>query len=349
MKIVVLCGGTSTERDVSITSGRKVANALETCGHKVALVDVFLGINNEISGFKAGDFVDNTVNSVESNVPDIQKVLSKRENKESGFFGPQVIKICQAADIVFMALHGENGENGKVQAAFDLFNIKYTGSGFDGSQMAMQKDVTKKILYSSNVPVANGETFRSCDACKFKQDIIGKIGLPCVVKPVEGGSSVGVTIAKNEAELEKALEEARLYDTEVLIEKYIQGREFSVGVIEGKALPIIEIIPKSGFYDYKNKYQAGLTEEICPAVLDTDTIATIQDLAVKVYEALKLKVYARIDFILDSKTNIPYCLEANTLPGMTETSLLPQEAQAEGIGYPELCQKIIDLSLKKYM
>lgn len=349
MKIVVLCGGTSTERDVSITSGRKVAKALESRGHEVALVDVFLGIENEITGFVKGDFVDIGVNSVSHEAPDIQEVLAQRLDKDSGFFGPQVIKICQAADIVFMALHGENGENGKVQAAFDLLNIKYTGSGYDGSQMAMQKDITKKILAYSNVPVADGVTYTSTEAVSFEEDILDKIGLPCVVKPVEGGSSVGVVIAQTSQQLTEALENAKLYDTSVLIERYIAGREFSVGVIDGKALPIIEIIPKSGFYDYKNKYQAGFTEEICPAQLDKDTTSAIQEMAERAYKALKLNVYARIDFILDKYTNVPYCLEANTLPGMTQTSLLPQEALAAGVDYVQLCENIINLSLKKYL
>ena len=348
MKIVVLCGGTSTERDVSITSGKKVSKALESRGHEIALVDVFLGIEKQITGFERGNFVDNSVDKVQSIAPDIQEILAKRIDKEAGFFGPNVIKICQAADIVFMALHGENGENGKVQAAFDLLNIKYTGSGYDGSQMAMQKDITKKILLSSNVPVASGITYSSEDAIYFKEEILDKIGLPCVIKPVEGGSSVGVIIARTVDILSQALESAKVYDTSVLIEKYIEGREFSVGVIDGKALPIIEIIPKSGFYDYKNKYQAGLTEEICPANLDEDSTRTIQEMAEKAYEALKLNVYARIDFILDKYTNVPYCLEANTLPGMTETSLLPQEALAQGIDYIHLCEEIINLSLKKY-
>lgn len=349
MKIVVLCGGTSTERDVSITSGRKVSKALESNGHQVALVDVYLGVEKEITGFEAGDFVDNGISKVSQEAPDIQEVLSRRVDKQSGFFGPQVIKICQAADIVFMALHGENGENGKVQATFDLLNIKYTGSGYDGSQMAMQKDITKKILLSSDVPVAAGVTYSSEDAIVFKEDILDKIGLPCVVKPVEGGSSVGVVIAQTIGQLTEALENAKVYDASVLIEKYIEGREFSVGVIDGKALPIIEIIPKSGFYDYKNKYQAGLTEEVCPAKLDNDTTRIIQEMAQRVYRALKLNVYARIDFILDKYTSIPYCLEANTLPGMTQTSLLPQEALAQGTDYIQLCEDIINLSLKKYL
>ena len=348
MKIVVLCGGTSTERDVSITSGRKVAKALKANNHEVALVDVYLGIEKEILGFESGDFVDAAITGVNGLAPDITKIIEKRKNKELGFFGPQVIKICQEADIVFMALHGENGENGKVQAAFDLLNIKYTGSGYDGSQMAMQKDITRKILSASNIPVAEGIAYNSAEAILFKEDILDKVGLPCVIKPVEGGSSVGVIIAQTEVELVHGLENAKFYDESVLIERYIAGREFSVGVIDGKALPIIEIIPKSGFYDYKNKYQAGYTEEVCPASLDANTSSVMQEMAERVYKALNLTVYARIDFILDKYTNIPYCLEANTLPGMTETSLLPQEAKAVGIDYPELCQKIIEISLKKY-
>ncbi|MBQ8043999.1 MAG: ATP-grasp domain-containing protein, partial [Clostridia bacterium] len=169
---------------------------------------------------------------------------------------------------------------------------------------------------------------------------------PAVVKPASGGSSVGVVIVNNETELKGAVCTAKQYDDVVVIEEYVKGREFSIGVIVGKALPIIEIIPKQGFYDYKNKYQAGLTEEICPANLNEEMTQIMQDLAEKAYKALDLEVYSRIDFIL-SEANVPYCLEANTLPGMTPTSLLPQEARKTGLEYEELCEKIIELSLKK--
>ena len=345
MKIVVLCGGTSSERDVSITSGNLVCNALKNKGHDVVLLDVYLGIDKyDINTvFCLGENGLNAVSGVNEIEPDIIQIKKLRKNTEV-FFGPHVIEICKAADIVFIALHGENGENGKVQATFDLLGIKYTGTGYIGSLLGMSKDLTRKVLLSNNINMAKGITLYKEDSYESVKD---KLFVPAVVKPASGGSSIGVAIVNDYSELKDAIETAKRYDDVVVVEEYISGREFSIGVIAGTALPIIEIIPKQGFYDYKNKYQAGLTEEICPADLDDVTTKQMQTLAQKVYKSLDLQVYARIDFIL-SKQGVPYCLEANTLPGMTPTSLLPQEASEAGLSYEELCEKIIQLSLEKY-
>ena len=345
MKIVVLCGGTSSERDVSITSGSLVCKALKNKGHDVVLLDVYLGIEqyDKNTVFGLGENGLDSVSSVNEVEPDIAQIKTLRKNPEV-FFGPNIIDICKAADIVFIALHGENGENGKVQATFDLLGIKYTGTGYVGSLLGMSKDLTRKVLLSSNVNMAKGITLYKEDSYEVVKD---KLFVPAVVKPASGGSSIGVAIIHDYSELKDAIETAKRYDDEIVIEEYISGREFSIGVINGEALPIIEIIPKQGFYDYKNKYQAGLTEEICPANLDDVTTEQMQTLAKKAYKALDLQVYARIDFIL-SKQGVPYCLEANTLPGMTPTSLLPQEASEAGLSYEELCEKIIQLSLEKY-
>lgn len=346
MKIVVLCGGTSTERDVSITSGTLICKALKERNHEVVLLDVYLGLNNVDMNtvFTLGENGLFRKTVLGEKMPDIEEIKALRENPEV-FFGPNVIDICKAADIVFMALHGENGENGKVQAAFDLMGIKYTGTGYEGSHLAMSKDLTRKVLLASGVNMARGITIQRE---QNYEEIKDKLFVPAVVKPSNGGSSVGVTIVNTMEELEAAITEAKKYDSIIVVEEYIKGREFSVGVMEGKALPIIEIIPKQGFYDYKNKYQAGMTEEICPAELDEKDTLAMQKAAEKAYKALGLNVYSRIDFILSQKDNLPYCLEANTLPGMTPMSLLPQEARVNGIEYAELCEKIIEISLKKY-
>lgn len=346
MKIVVLCGGTSTERDVSITSGSLICKALKEKGHDTVLLDVYLGLD-DVDMSRVFTLAENGLYKkavLGETMPDMSEIKKLRDNPEV-FFGPNVLKICKEADIVFMALHGENGENGKVQAAFDLMGIKYTGTGYEGSMLAMSKDLTRKVLMASDVNMARGITIEKEQSY---EDVKDKLFVPSVVKPSNGGSSVGVTIVNTVEELESAIIEAKKYDGVIVIEEYIKGREFSVGVMEGKALPIIEIIPKQGFYDYKNKYQAGMTEEICPAHLSEEDAFAMQKKAKKAYKALGLNVYSRIDFILSEKDNIPYCLEANTLPGMTPMSLLPQEARAAGIEYADLCEKIIEISLKKY-
>ena len=348
MNIVVLAGGLSTERDVSITSGTMVAGALRRRGHRVVLLDVFMGYEKDECDIEAlfeqgYDFTENL--GVRESIPDLDKIKASRRDKSDRFLGEHVEDICRYADICFMALHGGDGENGKLQAAFDMLGIKYTGTGCLGSAVAMNKGITKSIFLNHNVNTPVGECFVLDDMKSGGIDMWEHF--PCVVKPCSGGSSVGVSIVEDKASFIEAMNEAFKYETEVLVEQYVKGREFSVGVIDGKALPIIEIIPKCGFYDYVNKYQAGRTEEVCPAELDEATTALIQKEAEKAYKALQLEAYARIDFLLD-KDGKTYALEANTLPGMTSASLIPQEAKAVGIDYDELCEKIIEVSLKKY-
>ncbi|MBQ3265702.1 MAG: D-alanine--D-alanine ligase [Ruminococcus sp.] len=347
MKIVVLAGGLSSERDVSILSGSKIAGALRSKGHQVVLIDVFMGYEGD--DFDADrlfaenyDFTDNAVIGTEA--PDIEAVKKSRKNQSGVFFGDHVIELCRAADIAFLGLHGGEGEDGSVQAALQLYGVKYTGSDQLGAAIAMHKGVTKGVFLNSNVPTPPSRL--------YKREFMGEGYLdswedfPCVVKPCSAGSSVGVQIVADREQFVAAVGAAFRYDDDVLVEKYIKGREFSVGVLGGKALPVIEIIPNEGWYDYENKYQAGATTEICPAELDEEIAEKMQREAEHAFEVLRLKVYGRVDFLLDSQNRF-YCLEANTLPGMTPMSLLPQEAKAAGIDYPELCEKIIELSLKK--
>jgi len=236
------------------------------------------------------------------------------------------------------------GENGQLQATLDNFGIKnYTGSGFAGSLLAMNKEISKKLFRFDNIPTADWVTVNSNDE-NAEKTILESIGLPCVIKPLSCGSSVGVSIVETEAELAGALRAAAVYEGRVLAEKKITGREFSVGYLGGQVLPPIEIIPVSGFYDYKNKYQPGSTVEICPAELTEGQVARVSELTAAVFKALDLSGYGRVDFILSESDGDFYCLEANTLPGMTPTSLLPQEAAAAGIGYDELCEKIVALA-----
>jgi D-alanine-D-alanine ligase len=268
--------------------------------------------------------------------------LQEASSGKRPFFGPKVLELCREADVVFMALHGENGENGKVQAAFDLLNIRYTGSGYLGSALAMDKGLAKQIFRENGVPTPMGVTAERGDTRKKPEEF--GIHLPCVVKTCCGGSSVGVYVTNTEEEFAKALEEAFSYEPQVVIEEYVKGREFSVGVVDGEAYPIIEIAPLVGFYDYKNKYQPGSTIETCPANLTAEETEKMQQFAVRAYRALRLKSYGRIDFLMNEKGEM-FCLEANTLPGMTPTSLLPQEAGALGMSFADLCEKLIQVSM----
>lgn len=336
MKIVVLAGGTSTEREVSLNSGKMVCKALRSKGHDAVLLDVFMGYESDapLLIYVEQKDIEKAVEELSGRMEEVQKLAAKRKEEKQSFFGANVLTLCKDADAVFMALHGQNGEDGKIQATFELLGITYTGAGYLGSALAMDKGLSKQIFLHYQVPTPKSVLFT-------KENPIREIPFEgAVVKPCCGGSSVGVTIAHSQEEYEKALEAAFALEGEVLVEEYVSGREFSIGVMNGRALPVIEIEPLEGFYDYTNKYQAGKTKETCPANLTEEITKKLQKEAERAYKALKLEVYARIDFLLDDKNNI-YCLEANTLPGMTATSLLPQEAAAEGVSFEELCEKIV--------
>lgn len=341
MKIAVVCGGLSNERDVSITSGSCVARALREKGHKVVLLDLYYGYSGKYNDpaelFEREQ--EDLRYSVSEETPDIEKIIAAGDGSR---IGKNVIEICKAADISFLALHGEDGENGKVQATFDMFGIKYTGSGYLGSALAMNKELSKIMFRHNGIPTPAGIVLEK------GAENYDDVGFPCVVKPCSGGSSVGTSIVHGRDEYDAALEFAFRYESHVLVEKYVKGRELTVGVMDGRAMPVIEIIPKSGWYDYKNKYQAGLTEELCPAPLSAEDTDRVQRLAERVADALMIDVYFRADFLLDENDGQLYCLEANTLPGMTPTSLVPQMGAAQGMDFGEVCEKIIAVSMEKY-
>lgn len=341
MKVVVLAGGISTERDVSLISGKMIYQAVKRLGHQAVLLDVYLGMERDDIDtiFESDEDFSAGIADIKEINPDISAVKAQRKDGGKSYFGPNVIRICQMADVVFLGLHGEDGENGKVQAAFDLLGIRYTGTDYVSSALSMDKSLAKEIFAANGIPTPAGTVV------KKGQDTKTDVPFPCVVKVCSGGSSIGVSIARDESEYEAALQDAFLYGSEVIVEQYIKGRELTCCVMDGKALPIVEIAPKEGFYDYKNKYQAGSTVEICPAPIGEESTKRVQRIAEDVFRVLRLKKYARMDFMMDDAGN-PYCLEANTLPGMTPTSLIPQEAAAVGIGYDELCQKIMDMALE---
>ena len=341
MKVIVLAGGTSTERDVSLSSGSRIYKALKAKGHQAILLDVYLGYEGDTEGVFGKDMDwAAQIGAIGEKNPDLEAVRALRKDGEKSFFGPHVLELCQSADAVFMALHGANGEDGKIQACLELLGVPYTGTDFVSAAMAMDKGITKDIFRAYDIPTPAGVRLK-----RGGQES-EKIPFPCIVKACCGGSSVGVCIARNDEEYLAAKEEAYRYDQEAIVEQYIAGREFSVGVMEGRALPVIEIAPKAGFYDYKNKYQAGSTVETCPARIPEAKAEEMQRIAERVFQALRLKSYARMDFMMSNEGEV-YCLEANTLPGMTPISLFPQEAAAVGVSFEELCEKILESAFRK--
>ena len=343
MKIVVLAGGTSTERDVSIVSGTGICNGLRAKGHQAILVDVFCGAETVdwADPFPREYDVEAASAYIKSFNPHIEQLKKMRKD----FFGPNVLELCKKADFVFLGLHGANGEDGRIQAAFDLMGIKYTGTGYLSSAMAMDKGVTKWMFQMKGVPVPGGVTMKR----HTRKEDLAELGLafPVVVKTCCGGSSIGVYIVKDQEEYMKALDAAFVYEEEVVVEEFIQGTEYTVAVVDGKAYPVVQIVPCQGFYDYENKYKPGAVKETCPAPISSELTRRLQDYAVQGYRALGLESYARLDFIVTDDEKI-YCLEANTLPGMTPTSLIPQEAAVLGMDYPTLCEELIRVSEKKY-
>lgn len=346
MKIVVLAGGLSPERNVSLSSGTKIAEALQSKGHQVALVDMYFG-EEDYPGLTGealyGVPLPEKWRSVDRQAPDLEEVRKVRKWSGKGDFGPGVLELCKEADVVFLALHGQCGEDGRVQAAFDLLGIPYTGAGYLASAMSMDKDLTKRLVAGAvDTPAWRYEEYTAADVDR----LTAECQVPCVVKPVDSGSSIGVTIVHDREALRTALRDGLKQGGHCVIEQFVSGRELTVGILEGKALPPVEIIPKVGFYDYENKYQPGAAEEVCPAPLTAEETEKISRAAEKVYEIMGLRVYSRADFILDGNGTF-WFLEINTLPGMTPTSLMPQEAAAAGIGYADFCQHIIDVSMKE--
>ena len=345
MNIVVLAGGLSPERNVSLSSGTLIAAALRRKGHRVLLLDVYVGLSHlPTDPNTLFDEENNPAVTVSRDVPDLD-ALRAEHGRGNELIGPHVIDLCRMADVTFLALHGAMGENGQLQALLDIHDIPYTGSGFLGSSLAMDKDIAKTVLAAAGIPVPRGvrlgpNTPLDVDA------ILAVTGLPAVVKPCSCGSSVGVSLVDTKEELAKAITLAAKYEDEILVETRILGRELTCGIVEGNVLPPVEIIPKNGFYDYQNKYQAGATTEICPAPLDKEALAKVLAATAKGFSALRLSSYARFDYILDANGEV-WCLEANTLPGMTPTSLLPQEAAAVGMDYDTLCDTLARSALNK--
>lgn len=344
MKIIVLAGGYSNERDVSLSSGASICEALRKKGHRAYLLDAFLGVNvspeSLDSLFDLPDGGLSIASGIQTTEPNLAELWASRPGDSKSYLGPNVLELCSLADITFMALHGSLGENGKLQATFDVLGIRYTGPNSLGCALSMDKGVTKEIFKVQGIPTPGGTHLFKKDSYKSLEEL--GFSLPVVVKPCSGGSSLGVYIVHTQEEYVNAISSSFKKEMEVVIEPFIDGREYACGILDGKALPLVEIIPREGFFDYANKYQLGGASEICPAVsVDAKTTEKIQKAGERAYESLRLDVYSRADFIVDNHTGEIYCLEVNSLPGMTSASLLPKAAKAAGYEYGDFCEEII--------
>jgi D-alanine-D-alanine ligase len=345
MNIALITGGPSSEREVSLSSGRSILKSLRELNHSVKVIDPIYGAENIPEEIIFGDKISKTSPSFEK-----LQILKEKSNRK-------ILECINSAlfddiDIAFLALHGKFGEDGKVQTLLEYRGIYYTGSGIFSSALEMDKDFSKNVLelYGFKTPLwitISRDSFKNTDS--INKIITDKIGYPCVIKPNDEGSTVGLSIIQpdvEDAQLPAAIDTAFKYSDKIIIEECIDGMEITVPVIGQEAFPVIHIIPKDGFYDYEHKYTKGMTEYICPADITGDITEKAKELSLKAHNLLGCSVYSRVDFILNNKNEL-YCLEVNTLPGMTETSLVPKSAKAAGMEFTELIERIIQLSLTK--
>ena len=333
MRITVLTGGTSSERDVALASAAQVVRALRSRGHDVAVVDTARGLIPE------ADEPAMLATSVGAEPPSIAHLKAL----ERGLFlsGLAALPVIRDADVLFLALHGGPGEDGTLQTLLEMVGVPYTGSGRLGSAMAMDKDISKRLFLHGGIPTAEWVMTPVAP-----ESVAGRIGWPAVVKPSKQGSTVGLSVVQGPEDLAPAIELAGRYDDEVMVERFVPGRELTVGILDGEALAVGEIIPRHELFDYECKYTPGMSEEIFPADLPAGVSEECRRLGVLAHEVLKLGGYSRVDFRLTPEGRL-FCLEVNTLPGMTATSLMPQSAGAMGIAFPELCERICRAALRR--
>jgi len=334
MRISVLFGGASEERDVSIASGAEVIRALDGLGHTVVAIDTAQGVLGPAER-------DRLLASGIAPDPPASSALSAARSRT-----PTLLAGAASwadADVIFIAMHGGSGEDGTLQAVLDLVGVPYTGTGHLGSAFAMDKDVAKRLFLAAGVPTPAWRM-----APPVPDDAVEALGLPLVVKPSKQGSTVGLTVVKDADKVRAAVDRALAFDDEAVLETFIAGRELSVGVLDDRALAVGEIRPQlSEIFDYASKYQPGGSEEIFPADLPPAVTLLVQELGLKAHRAVKAGPYSRVDFRLDEGGQ-PWCLEVNTVPGMTRTSLLPQSAAAAGISFPRLCERICQLAIERF-
>jgi D-alanine-D-alanine ligase len=390
MKVVVLMGGPSAEREISLATGKAVAGALRSLGHEVSTIDPALfgkaslekprtskaglrgarGPNDVAGGYRNGGASEQEPAGASKGrgLPGAGDARAV----PSGHLGFVIAPEVAECDVVFVALHGEIGEDGKVQAVLDLAGVPYTGSGALASALSMNKDLSKKIFSSQGIPtpewllyvvstgyktevhgpqggarVVQGNSAasqtkavdpRSMTLTQSELSSLG--GFPVVVKPNDQGSTIGLTVVEEEEGLSSAFEKAARYSSEILVERYIAGRELTVSVLGSKALPVVEIIPKGGLYDYERKYTKGASRYVVPAELAPGLERHVRELGLHCFNSLGCRGFGRADMRL-SLNNEVFCLEVNTIPGMTETSLVPMAAEAVGISFEELVEQIL--------
>jgi D-alanine-D-alanine ligase len=339
LKILVLAGGLSEERDVSLASAKAITESLIRLGHETHVIDAASGkslLNHD------GRYL------YEKDKESSSKIALKQT---SSIALTQSLHATEYRDIdlVFLALHGGAGEDGTIQALLELAGKKYTGSDLLASAVAMNKAFAKNLLRPENIPTPAWLLLKAPPDDRFESiisNIISKFKFPLIVKPNDSGSTVGLTLVKQESELPDAMAKAFGVSHEVLIEEYIKGREITAAVLDGQPLPLVEIIPTNELYDYQCKYTKGKSQYICPAVISDEITTKIQSLAVRACEVIGCSGLVRADFILD-ETNHPYFLEVNTLPGMTELSLAPMAAKEAGISFDQLVERICRTALGK--
>lgn len=338
MRVIVLLGGDSPERDVSKVSGKAVAEALHRRGHEVVAIDT--------AGPNAGHAIDFQARQVQvgSEPPSTALVPTNEAIRSVERIGAHAFG---DVDVVFVALHGGKGEDGTVQALLELVGLPYTGSGVMASSIAMDKETSKRIFREIGVPTPRGF---AADAGTPLDELASRITRECrwpaIVKPNSAGSSVGFSILRGPDDLEAAVEAAAVYDTRLVFEEFIPGREMTVAVLEDRALPVVEIVPQVGVYDYRSKYTAGTSRYQVPAEIPAPVAQALQECALGAFRGLKCRDFARVDFRL-SPENQPYCLEVNTIPGMTATSLVPKAARAAGIEFDELVERILRMAVAR--
>ncbi|MFT5506316.1 MAG: D-alanine-D-alanine ligase [Gammaproteobacteria bacterium] len=333
LKIAVVFGGASEERNVSIASGLQVIRALQQKGHDVLGIDTAKGLLSEAQVNQLENF------QILEKLPEHQELAEIKSSTALNLFNQRDL---DQVDVVFIALHGGSGEDGSVQAMLETASIPFTGSGRVGSTLAMDKDIAKRLMLAAGIPTAE---WIMCSGPS--NQIENPFDFPVIVKPNAQGSTVGLSLVKQSVDLAAAIQKAGQFGDEVMIERYIGGRELTVGVLDDRALAVGEIIVKSEIFDYSSKYQPGAAQEIFPADLSDSQAQRIQELGLKVHKTLKLEGFSRVDFRMDNNGGL-WVLEANTVPGLTRMSLLPQSARAAGIGFSDLCDEICRSAVAKF-